>query len=117
MTPAVLAGLYFVFGVGYALGYSNILTSALRDVAPEFSPDGNAVFNTSLQFGGAAGTTLFSTVFAIAQAGAGAQGAARFAHATAVGGSWTFAIMLLIVTTSWCLLFAAFRLRSRRAAR
>lgn len=117
MTPALLAGLYFVFGVGYALGYSNILTSALRDVAPEFSPDGNAVFNTSLQFGGAAGTTLFSTVFAIAQAGAGAQGAARFAHATTVGGSWTFAIMLLIVTTSWCLLFAAFRLRSRRAAR
>lgn len=113
MTPALLAGLYFVFGVGYALGYSNILTSALRGVAPEFSPDGNAVFNTSLQFGGAAGTTLFSTVFAIAQAGAGAQGTARFAHATAVGGAWTFGVMLLIVIVSWCLLFAAFRLRGR----
>lgn len=117
MTPALLAGLYFVFGVGYALGYSNILTSALHDVAPEFSPDGNAVFNTSLQFGGAAGTTLFSTVFAIAQAGEGVQGTPRFAHATAVGGMWTFALMLLIVVASWCMLFAAFRRRSQRMLR
>lgn len=114
MTPVLLAGFYFIFGVGYALGYSNILTSALNGVAPEFSPDGNAVFNTSLQFGGAAGTTLFSTVFAIAQAGAGAQGTPAFAHATTIGGCWTFALMLCIVVAAWCFLFAAFRMRAHR---
>ena len=67
LTPATLAGFYFIFGLGYALGFSNIMTNALRSIAPQFMPDGNAVFNTCLQFGGAAGTALFSTVLSVAQ--------------------------------------------------
>ena len=31
-----------------SLGFSNIMTNALRNIAPQFMPDGNAVFNTCL---------------------------------------------------------------------
>ncbi|MUH59755.1 MFS transporter [Bifidobacterium canis] len=115
LTPATLASFYFVFGVGYALGFSNIMTDAIASIHKEFAPDGNAVFNTALQFGGAAGTTLFSTIFAIAQAGSGSEGTPTFIHATAVGGAWTFGVMLCIVVASWCALFAAFRMNARRS--
>ena len=83
-------------------------------LAPQFTPDGNAVFNTCLQFGGAAGTALFSTVLSVAQAGAGREGSASFRHATAVGGSWTFAIMIALVAVSICCLIAAFRMEAKR---
>ncbi len=32
LTPATLAGFYFIFGLGYALGFSNIMTNALRSI-------------------------------------------------------------------------------------
>ena len=38
LTPATLAGFYFIFGLGYALGFSNIMTNALRSIAPQFMP-------------------------------------------------------------------------------
>lgn len=117
LTPVLLAGFYFIFGLGYALGYSNVMTSALQHIAPEFTPDGNAVFNTSLQFGGAAGTTIFSTIIAVAQTGSGAAGSETFSHATAIGGMWTFATMSLICIVAWTLLAFAFRIRQARSAR
>lgn len=113
LTPALLAGLYFIFGLSYALEFSNIMTSALREVPPAFTPDGNAVFQTSMQFGGAAGTALFSTILSAAQAGAGKEGSPEFAHATAVGGAWTFAVMVAICVLSVACLALAFRLRGR----
>ncbi|WP_291531046.1 MFS transporter [Bifidobacterium sp. UBA4282] len=113
LTPALLAGLYFIFGLSYALEFSNIMTSALREVPPAFTPDGNAVFQTSMQFGGAAGTALFSTILSVAQAGAGKEGSPEFAHATAVGGAWTFAVMTAICALSVVCLAMAFRLRGR----
>ncbi|PJM73201.1 MFS transporter [Bifidobacterium primatium] len=114
LTPATLAGFYFIFGLSYALGYSNIMTSALSAIPAQFTPDGNAIFNTMLQFGGAAGTTLFSTILTIAQAGAGGEGTPAFAHATAVGGAWTFAAMILICLAAFVALAFAFRIRARR---
>lgn len=113
LTPALLAGLYFIFGLSYALEFSNIMTSALREVPPAFTPDGNAVFQTSMQFGGAAGTALFSTILSVAQAGSGEEGSPEFAHATAVGGAWTFAVMVAICVLSVACLAMAFRLRAR----
>lgn len=113
LTPALLAGLYFIFGLSYALEFSNIMTSALREVPSAFTPDGNAVFQTSMQFGGAAGTALFSTILSVAQAGAGKEGSPEFAHATAVGGTWTFAVMTVICALSVVCLAMAFRLRAR----
>ena len=113
LTPALLAGLYFIFGLSYALEFSNIMTSALREVPPAFTPDGNAVFQTSMQFGGAAGTALFSTILSVAQAGAGEEGTPAFMHATAVGGAWTFAVMTAICALSVVCLAMAFRLRAR----
>ena len=114
LTPATLAGFYFIFGLGYSLGFSNIMTNALRNIAPQFTPDGNAVFNTCLQFGGAAGTALFSTVLSVAQSGAGKEGSVAFRHATAVGGAWTFAIMIALVAIAICCLMAAFRMGAKR---
>ena len=39
LTPVMLAGFYFIFGLGYSLGFSNIMTNALRNIAPQFMPD------------------------------------------------------------------------------
>lgn len=117
LTPTMLACFYFIFGFFYAIGNANVMTSALSQVAPEFRPDGNAIFNTCLQFGGAAGTTLFSTILAIAQAGHGTSGDASFAHATLVGGAWSFAAMILICVIGWSCLAYAFRIRAKRANR
>ena len=117
LTSVMLAGFYFIFGLGYSLGFSNIMTNALRNIAPQFMPDGNAVFNTCLQFGGAAGTALFSTILSVAQAGSGAEGSDAFRHATAVGGSWTFATMIGIVAIAICCLIAAFRIGAKRNSR
>lgn len=117
LTSMLMASFYFIFGVGYALGFSNIMTDAISGIHHEFTPDGNAVFNTALQFGGAAGTTLFSTILAIAQAGHGAEGTSVYRHATAVGGTWTFAVMLAIVAVSWIMLARAFALNKARMER
>ncbi|KAA8829104.1 MFS transporter [Bifidobacterium myosotis] len=114
LTPGLLAGFYFIFGFFYAIGNANVMTSGLSEVPHEFRPDGNAIFNTCLQFGGAAGTALFSTVLTVAQAGAGAEGTPQFAHATAVGGAWTFAVMIVICLIGWGCLATAFRIRARR---
>ena len=114
LTPVLLAGFYFIFGLFYSIGNANVMTSGLSEVSPEFKPDGNAIFNTCLQFGGAAGTALFSTILSVAQAGAGEEGTAEFAHATAVGGTWTFATMTVICLIGWCCLATAFRIRAAR---
>ncbi|KAA8815772.1 MFS transporter [Bifidobacterium callitrichos] len=114
LTPALLAGFYFIFGFFFALGNSNVMTSALSSIPHEFAPDGNAIFNTALQFGGAAGTALFSTILAVAQAGHGSEGSPEFMHATAVGGSWVFATMTVICVLGWLSLAAAFRIRAAR---
>ncbi|WP_172144213.1 MFS transporter [Bifidobacterium panos] len=116
LTPAMLAGFYFIFGLFYAIGNANVMTSGLSEVPGEFRPDGNAIFNTCLQFGGAAGTALFSTILAVAQAGSGAEGTPAFAHATAVGGAWTFATMTVICLIGWSCLALALRIRAKRNA-
>ena len=114
LTPALLAGFYFIFGLCYALGYSNIMTSALSGIDRAFTPDGNAVFQTCLQFGGAVGTALFSTILGVAQAGAGEEGTAAFRHATAVGGACVFATMTVLCVIAIVALAAAFRIRAAR---
>lgn len=113
LNPQMLAGFYFIFALCYALGYSNIMTSALMDIEPEFVPDGNAIFNTMLQFGGAAGTTLFATLLTVAQAGA-SQGSTQFAMDTRTGAAWSFALMCVICITALCSLIVAFRIRAKR---
>ena len=114
LTPLTIAVFYFVFGFSFAMGNANVMTSALSELPHELTPDGNAIFNTSLQFGGAAGTALFSTLIAVAQAGHGAEGSAEFMRATAVGGQWDFGVMVAICVVSWVCLSVAFRIRGRR---
>ena len=61
-------------------------------------------------------SALFSTILSVAQAGAGREGTASFAHATAVGGAWTFGTMILICLIGWTCLAMAMRIRVRRHA-
>ena len=120
LTPAMLAGFYFIFGFFYALGNPNVMTSALSVIPRELTPDGNAIFNTGLQFGGAVGTALFSTILAMAQSHAVAaghgEGTAQYALATATGGQWTFGVMTAICLCGVACMVAAFRIRARRGA-
>lgn len=116
LTPGLLAGFYFIFGFCFAIGNANLITSALRDVQPEFTADGNAIFNTGAQVGGATGMALFSAIISVAQAGSGAEGTAAFSHATMVGGAWVFATMIVICLVGWVSLAVAFRIRARRAS-
>lgn len=116
MTPVLLAGLYFIFGVGYALGYSSIMTSAMSGINKAFTPDGNAVFNTGTQFGGAVGMTLFSTIMGVCQAGKGAIGSPAFVAGTRTAGMWIFVAMIVIFGAAMISLICAFRIRARRAA-
>ncbi|EFA23238.1 transporter, major facilitator family protein [Bifidobacterium gallicum DSM 20093 = LMG 11596] len=114
MSPFMLAAFYFIFGVGYSLSISNIMTDGIAGIPPQFIPDGTAVFQTSLQVGGAFGMTVFSTIITVAQAGNGAEGTAAYAHATMFGGSCVFLTMLVIELIAIGCLIAAFHLRARR---
>ena len=116
LTPLLLASFYLIFGFNFAIGNANVITSAIEDVPQEFAPDVNALFNTSFQFGGAAGITLLSTALAVARSTADPTSASALRHAAAVGGSWAFALMLLISLSGFCSIVAAFRLRARRRA-
>ncbi|WP_164515866.1 MFS transporter [Bifidobacterium dolichotidis] len=114
LSPFGLAFLYFVFGLGYSLSISNIMTDGIAGIPPQFTTDGTAVFQTSLQIGGAFGMTIFSTIIAVAQAGHGVEGTADYAQATMVGGMWVFATMILIALAAMICLFVAFRMRAKR---
>lgn len=109
LTPVMLAGFYFIFGVGYALGFSNVMTSAMSKIDPAFIPDANGVFNTALQFGGAAGTTLFSTIIAVAVAGVHDEYSLAMQDAARIGGMYTFIAMLVICVIAWSALFIAYK--------
>ena len=39
LTPVLLAGFYFIFGLFYSIGNANVMTSGLSEVSPEFKPD------------------------------------------------------------------------------
>ena len=39
LTPLLLAGFYFIFGLFYSIGNANVMTSGLSEVSPEFKPD------------------------------------------------------------------------------
>ncbi|KFI68871.1 putative MFS drug:H+ antiporter [Bifidobacterium magnum] len=117
LTPFTLAAFFFLFGVGYALCISNIMTSGMAGIPGPFIPDGNAVFNTVMPFGGAAGMTLFSTIMAVAQAGHGSLGQPSFVAASTRGGTWIFGCMLIVFLIAFACLCAAFRMRADRAAK
>lgn len=114
LSPVLLAALYFIFALGYSIGNANVMTSALQGIPREFTPDGNAIFNTGFQFGGAAGTALLSTIIAVCQTNSGAVGSDSYRHATAVGGAWSFGVMVVVCVFSGLCLAKAFQLLSQR---
>ncbi|MEE1296753.1 MAG: MFS transporter [Bifidobacterium sp.] len=116
LTAGLIACLYILFGVGYALSASNIMTNGINGIPGPFVPDGNAVFNTFNQFGGAAGTAVFTTVMAVAQAGHGTLGDASYRQASTNGGTAILALMLAIVVAAFCCMATALRLLAKRAA-
>ena len=113
LNAVLMTVFYFIFGLNFSIGNANVITSAIEDVSDEFSSDVNALFTTAFQFGGATGTTLFSTVIAVAQSGADSDSASAVRQATTMGGTWVFAIMSCLALIALAAILVAFRLRAR----
>ncbi|OXM99240.1 MFS family major facilitator transporter [Bifidobacterium vansinderenii] len=64
--------------------FANTMTSGMGSIAPQFKPDGNAVFSTFQQLVGAVGTTVMSVFLGVAQTGT-KSGTAEFAKVTISG--------------------------------
>lgn len=88
---------YLVYMLGFSMCFANTMTCGMKQIDPQFQPDGNAMFNTFQQLSGAVGTTLMAVCLAIAQAGHGETGSAEFAGATKTGAHWGFVVLAIIV--------------------
>ena len=62
LTPLLLAGFYFIFGLFYSIGNANVMTSGLSEVSPEFKPDATPFSTRVFSLAAPAGTALFSTI-------------------------------------------------------
>lgn len=111
----MLAGFYAMFAVCYAIGNQNVMTHAVERSDAHLKADANAVCVTGLQFGGALGTTLFSTLIGIAQATLVADNGLSYAQASAVGGLWCYIAMLVICAVVLCALGMVFILGEHRS--
>ncbi|NEG70201.1 multidrug efflux MFS transporter [Bifidobacterium sp. BRDM6] len=114
LNSTLLACLYIFFGVGFALSASNIMTNGINGIAGPFVPDGNAVFNTFNQFGGAAGTAIFTTIMAVCQAGHGTLGDASYRQASTNGGTAILVVMLVIALLAFAMMIVVFRTQKKR---
>ena len=86
---AVMAG-HVVMSIGFASMFTPLFTVALGSLPPRLYSHGSAVVGTVQQLGGATGTAIFITVFAL-QSAAAAPTAASEADALLAGARWAFA--------------------------
>ena len=87
------------------------MTNALRNFAPQFMPDGNAVFNTMQQFAGAIGTSVVSAVITLVQA----QATGTTAHRTALGSTMALGILFVLVLIELVVISRAMKARQHPA--
>lgn len=118
LTPALLAGFYFIFGLCYALGFSNIMTSALSGIDHAFMPDGNARVQYRIAV---RRCRRHRTVFDDSRRGSGGRrlgrkGECRVPSRHGRGGTWMFATMTVICLIAICSLACAFRICASRTA-
>ena len=64
----VLAAVYVLIPIGQGFSMANTMTNGLAHLPEALKPDGNAVFNTLQQLGGAVGTAVATSIVNAAQA-------------------------------------------------
>lgn len=94
LVAATLALVYAIAEAGYAFTFSNTFTLGLDALPESLRTDGNALLNAFQQFGCAAGTTVFATIFSVGQF-LGRRGGLPAAAAATKGAQMASAGMLL----------------------
>lgn len=88
---------YIVYMCGFTMSFANTMTAGLAAIAPTLHADGNAMFNTLQQLGGAVGTTVMALCLSIAQSGHGEVGSRDYMEATKQGGEWALIVVSVFV--------------------
>ena len=104
LTPVLLAGFYFIFGLFYSIGNANVMTSGLSEVSPEFKPDATPFSTRVFSLAALPVPHCSPRFFPWLRPAQEKKAPLSFAHATAVGGTWTFATMTVICLIGWCCL-------------
>ena len=73
LSNIVILGWYLLFMLGMGLGYGNLMTFGLNQLAVKMHTDGNAIFNTLQQFAAAVGTSMAAAIVAAGQKAADTQ--------------------------------------------
>lgn len=73
LSNIVILGWYLLFMLGMGLGYGNLMTFGLNQLAMNMHTDGNAIFNTLQQFAAAVGTSMAAAIVAAGQKAADTQ--------------------------------------------
>ena len=86
--------IYLVFALGVGLSSSNSMTHGLKQIPENLQADGNAIYNTLQQLFAAIGTSITSSIVALAQAKTGET------YYGTINGSANAYIMLLILAVA-----------------
>ncbi len=89
LVPAILICFHIVFLIGYCFTYSNSFTYGLQNLTGKEKADGNAIYNTTQQFGASLGNTILGTSMSIFQSVGMAHGSTE-AVATTAGAQFAF---------------------------
>lgn len=104
LTPMMIAILYGVFGFGRSMAFANTMTDTLNNIAPEYSADANALFNTFQQYGGSIGTSVMSSFMT---SGTGTTMASK----TANGTLHAFIFLLILALFNFVLYHRSFKIQ------
>lgn len=99
----ILALVYVLVPVGQGLSMANSMTNGLSYLDTRLKTDGNAVFNTLQQLGGALGTAVAASIVATAQ-----EGGADLAAATSTGVQDAFFALWAMAAVAFACLVGVF---------
>ncbi|MCH3922845.1 MFS transporter [Limosilactobacillus sp.] len=91
MSNGLISFVYIFYMAGMGMGMGCVMTSALKEVGPKDSAQGNAIMNTLQQFAGAMGTSVAATIVAASQANSHLSRAT----ATAIGTQHAFILLTI----------------------
>lgn len=88
---------YIAYMAGFSVSFPNTMTSGLAVIPSTLHADGNAIFNTLQQLGGAVGTTVMALALSVAQANHGQPGSSSYMLATKQGGNIALVIVCICI--------------------
>ncbi|AKP67857.1 DHA2 family efflux MFS transporter permease subunit [Companilactobacillus ginsenosidimutans] len=107
LSNGLILTFYLLFMLGMGLVMGNTMTNGLKQLPQEKSADGNGLFNTVQQFAGAVGTSIVSTIMALAQS---ASMPKSYAARTAIGSQNSFILLLVFLVIAGIMLNSATKL-------